>query len=80
MRYISCQSQSRAGRKAQTDEAEIVSANGTEIALLGEVELTLTMSEHEVTAAVVVSEKVDDLIMGIDWLAVTAAGGRSHRI
>ena len=31
-------------------------------------ELTLTMSGHEVTAAVVVFEKVDDLTLGIDWL------------
>ena len=43
-------------------------ANGTEIALLGEVELTLSMSGQEVTAAVVVFEEVDDLILGIDWL------------
>ena len=37
--------------------------------MLGEVELTLSMSGQEVTAAVVVSEKVDDLILGIDWLS-----------
>ena len=47
---------------------KLYSANGTEIALLGEVELTLSMSGQEVTAAVVVSEEVDDLILGIDWL------------
>ena len=29
----------------------------------------MTMSGHEVTAAVVVSEEVDDLILGIDWLS-----------
>ena len=46
--------------------------NGTEIALLREVELTLTMSVQEVTAAVVVCEEVDDIILGIDWL------GRHH--
>ena len=43
-------------------------ANGMKIALLVEVELTMTMSGNEVTAAVVVSEEVDDLILGIDWL------------
>ena len=43
-------------------------ANETEIALLGEVELSMTMSGHTVTAAVVVSEEVDNLISGIDWL------------
>ena len=43
-------------------------ANETEIALLGEVGLTLSMSGQEVTAAVVVFE-VDDLILGIDWLS-----------
>ena len=47
---------------------KLYAANGTEIALLGEVELTMTMSGHEVTAAVVVFEEVDDLILGIDWL------------
>ena len=31
-------------------------------------ELTLSMSAQEVTAAVVVSEEVDDLILEIDWL------------
>ena len=36
--------------------------------MLGEVELTLSMSRQEVTAAVVVSKEVDDLILGIDWL------------
>ena len=47
---------------------KLYAANGTEIALLGEVEFTLSMSGQEVTAAVVVSEEVDDLILGIDWL------------
>ena len=47
---------------------KLFAANGTEIALLEETELTLTMSGHEVTATVVVSEEVDDLILGIDWL------------
>ena len=47
---------------------KLFAANGTEIALLGEAELTMTMSGHEVTATVVVSEEVDDLILGIDWL------------
>ena len=31
-------------------------------------ELTLKLADFEVTAAVVVSEEVDDLILGIDWL------------
>ena len=35
---------------------------------------------HEVTAAVVVSEEVDDLILGLDWMSSLAAGGRSLRI
>ena len=35
-------------------------------------ELTLKLADFEVTAAVVVSEEVDDLILGIDWL------GRHH--
>ena len=48
---------------------KLFAANGTEIALQGEVELTMTLSGHEVIAAVVVSEKVDDLILGIDWLS-----------
>ena len=47
---------------------KLYAANGTEIALLGEVELTLMLADYEVTAAVVVSEEVDDLILGIDWL------------
>ena len=47
---------------------KLFAANGTEIAMLGEVELTLMLAEYAVTAAVVVSEAVDDLILGIDWL------------
>ena len=52
----------------QQTTQKLYAANGTEIALLGEVELTLSMSGQEVTAAVVVSDEVDDLILGIDWL------------
>ena len=48
---------------------KLYDANGTETALLGEMELTLTMSGHEITAAVFVSEEVDDLILSIDWLS-----------
>ena len=47
---------------------KLYAANGTEIALLGEVELTLKLADFEVTAAVVFSEEVDDLILSIDWL------------
>ena len=47
---------------------KLYATNGMKIALLSEVKLTLSMSEQEVTAAVVVSEEVDDLILGIDWL------------
>ena len=47
---------------------KLYAANGTEIALLGEVELTLTFVDYEVITVVVVSEEVDDLILGIDWL------------
>ena len=47
---------------------KLYAANGTKIALHGEVELTLSMSGQEVTAAVVVFEEVDDLILGIDGL------------
>ena len=47
---------------------KLFAANETDIALLGEIELTLTMARYEVTAAVVVSEEVDDLILGFDWL------------
>ena len=45
---------------------KLFAANGTEIALLGEVELTLKLADFEVTADVVISEEVDDLILGID--------------
>ena len=47
---------------------KLYAANGTEIALLGEVELTLKLADFEVAAAVVVSEEVDDFILSIDWL------------
>ena len=55
-------------RVIQTTQ-KLFAANGTEIALQGEVELTMTFLGHEVTASVVVSEEVDNLIMGIDWLS-----------
>ena len=47
---------------------KLYAANGTEIVLVGEVELTLVLAGHVVTAAVVVSDEVDDLILGPDWL------------
>ena len=47
---------------------KLYAANETEIALLGEVELALMLADYEVTAAVVVSEEVDDFILGIDWV------------
>ena len=47
---------------------KLYAVNGTEITMLGEVELTLKLADFEVTAAVVVSEEVDELILGIDWL------------
>ena len=52
----------------QPSTQKLYAANGTEIALLGKAELTVTMSKHEVIAAVVVSEEVEDLILDIDWL------------
>ena len=54
--------------KLKPTTQKLYAANGMGIALLGEVELTMTMSGHTVTDAVVVSEEVDDLILGIDWL------------
>ena len=59
---------------------KLFASNGTEIALLGEVELTLVLAGYEVTAAVVVSEEVDDLILGIDWLGAIASAGRALKI
>ena len=50
----------------QPTTLKLYAVNGTEIALLWDAELTLTMSGHEVTAAVVVSEELEDLILGID--------------
>ena len=47
---------------------KLYAVNETEIALRGEVELTLSMSWQEVTAAVIDSEEVGDLNLGIDWL------------
>ena len=47
---------------------KLYASNGMEIAMLGEVKLTLMLADYEVTAAMVVSEEVDDLILGIDWL------------
>ena len=47
---------------------KLYAANETEIALVGEVEFTLTLAGHEITAAVVVSEEVNDQILGLDWL------------
>ena len=38
---------------------KLYAANGTEIALLGELELTLMLADYEVTAAVVISEEVN---------------------
>ena len=47
---------------------KLYAVNGKQIALLGEVEFTLSMSGQEVTAAMIDSEEMDDLILGINWL------------
>ena len=44
---------------------KLFAANGMEIALLGEVELTLALTGYEVIDAVMVSEDVDYLILGM---------------
>ena len=46
----------------------LCASNGTEIDLVGEVELTLKLAEQKVTATVVVSDEVNDLMLGIDCL------------
>ena len=43
---------------------KLYAANGTDIVLLRVVELTLMLADYEVTAAVVVSEEVDELEAG----------------
>ena len=54
---------------AQFDNTEIIRRkNGTEIAVVGEVELIRMLAEYQVTTAVVVPEEMDDLILEIDWL------------
>ena len=47
---------------------KLYTANGMEITLLGEVELTPMLADDEVAAAMMDSEEVNDLIAGIDWL------------
>ena len=68
MRHVSGELESYTERDDQLTAQKLYAANGTEIALISEVELILLLADYEVTAAVVVSEEVDDLILGIDWL------------
>ena len=61
---------------------KIFVANGTETALLGEVEFTQMLAGYEVTDSVVVSEEADDLILSIDWLGTplpVVVRAESHR-
>ena len=63
MRHVSCQPLDHTERTAHINNQKLYTTNGTEIALLGEAEFTLMLADYEVTAAVVVSKEVDDLIL-----------------
>jgi transposase InsO family protein len=47
----------------------LYAANGTPIPLIGAVQLDFTMDGHSASANLVVSDAIEDLILGIDWLA-----------
>jgi len=48
---------------------KLYAANGTEIPVLGAVKLTFEIESHPITADLLVSEAIEELILGIDWLS-----------
>ena len=48
---------------------KLYAANGTEIPVLGTVKLTFDMESHPITADLLVSDAIEELILGIDWLS-----------
>jgi len=46
----------------------LTAANGTQIAVLGEVKLSLKVGKYSSVLTVLVFEHVDDVMLGIDWL------------
>jgi len=65
----------------QASEAQLLAANGTQIPLLGELEVKLQVAGRKYSALVAVTADVDEFILGIDFLTAEACqwdfgGGR----
>ena len=57
------------GFQVTPSKGRLFAANKTEILLHGEVELPFHVDERQLSAVVSVTDVVDELILGIDWLA-----------
>ena len=56
------------GPELESTNRKLFAANGTSIPLLGKIIVKFRIRDIECSAAVVVSETVEDMILGIDWL------------
>jgi hypothetical protein len=52
----------------ETTNLKLYAANGTDIPLLGSVEIPIIIEGYDTTVMVVVSEVLDELMQGVDWL------------
>jgi hypothetical protein len=52
----------------------LLAANGTPISVIGTFESSFDIERHLVKANVAVTEVVDELILGIDWLSANSGG------
>ena len=48
---------------------KLFATNGTPISLVGEVSINFQIAGHSVPSVVLVSEVIDELMLGIDWLS-----------
>ena len=60
------------GTQLQASTTRLLAANGTQIPLLGELEVKFRVAGKQYSALVVVTEAVDEFILGIDFLSAEA--------
>ena len=53
----------------EPSDVKLFAANGTSMPVLGSLRLNFTLEGHPVTADLLVSDAVEELIIGIDWLS-----------
>jgi hypothetical protein len=68
MRVIVDSSQARSTSSSSPTQQRVFAANGTEIPILGLIRLRFDLDEIRTAATFLVSEAIEEIMLGIDWL------------